>query len=124
MESTGSGAEHAAGCAAPTLGGPDANQAPLPGDAYETWRNPFVYFHSLLDGAECSEGDVDLGRFASDLKKAETTPAVSYIVPNACHDGSEAPCEAGQPAGPAASEPFLEASSGRSKPPAPTRSEG
>jgi hypothetical protein len=108
VEGTGTGPEHATGCRHPVLGGPDANQAPLSGDAYETWRNPFVYFHSLLDGAECSEGDVDLSRLASDLKKAETTPTVSYIVPDACHDGSEVPCEPGRPAGLAAAEPFLE----------------
>ena len=41
------GAEQPTTCRHPTLGGPDGSQAPLPGDAYETWRNPFVYFHSL-----------------------------------------------------------------------------
>jgi phosphatidylinositol-3-phosphatase len=107
VEGIGSGPERASGCRHPALGGPDANQLPLPADPYETWRNPFVYFHSLLDGPECAEGDVDYSRLAPDLKKAETTPAVSYIVPSACHDGSELPCEPGQPAGLAAAEPFL-----------------
>lgn len=107
VESTGTGPEHATSCRHPALGAADANQAPLPGDPYETWRNPFVYFHSLLDSAECSEGDADFSRLTSDLKEAETTPAVSYIVPNACHDGSELPCEPGQPAGLVAAEPFL-----------------
>jgi hypothetical protein len=107
VEGIGTGPEHATSCRHPALGGPDASQAPLPGDAYETWRNPFVYFHSLLDGAECAEGDVDFSQLTPDLKKAESTPAVSYIVPNACHDGSELPCEPGQPAGLAAAEPFL-----------------
>jgi hypothetical protein len=94
VEGTGSGPEHATSCR-------------HPGDPYETWRNPFVYFHSLLDGSECGEGDDDLSRLAPDLKKAETTPAVSYIVPDACHDDSELPCEPGQPAGLVAAEPFL-----------------
>ena len=35
-------------------------------------------------------------------------PAFSYIVPNACHDGSEAPCAPGQPAGLAGAESFLQ----------------
>lgn len=96
-------------CRHPALGGPDPDQAPGPGDAYETWRNPFVYFHSLTDGAECAESDVGLERLAPDLKTADKTPAFSYIVPDACHDGSELPCEPGQSAGLAAIEPFLQA---------------
>ncbi|HEY5053411.1 MAG TPA: alkaline phosphatase family protein, partial [Solirubrobacterales bacterium] len=107
VEGTETGPEHATSCRHPALGGPDPAQAPLPGDAYETWRNPFVYFHSLTDGAECTEGDLDFSRLAPDLKKAETTPTVSYIVADACHDGSELPCEPGQPAGLVGAEPFL-----------------
>jgi hypothetical protein len=95
-------------CRHPGLGGPDPSQAPLPGDAYVTWRNPFVYFHSLLDSPECGQNDVGLDRLAADLKTATKTPALSYIVPSACHDGGELPCEAGQLAGPAAAEAFLQ----------------
>jgi hypothetical protein len=102
------GAGQATTCRHPTLGGPDGSQAPLPGDAYETWRNPFVYFHALTDGAECAESDVGLDRLAPDLKAATSTPALSYIVPNACHDGGEQPCEPGQPSGPVATESFLQ----------------
>jgi phosphatidylinositol-3-phosphatase len=94
-------------CRHPTLGGSDGSQAPVPGDAYVTWRNPFVYFHSLADGPECAEDDVGLDRLAPDLETAAKTPALSYIVPNACHDGGELPCEPGQPAGPLAAEAFL-----------------
>jgi phosphatidylinositol-3-phosphatase len=96
-------------CRHPALGSPDPSQAPVPGDAYETWRNPFVYFAGLTEGPECGEADVSLDRLAPDLKKAEKTPALSYIVPNACHDGSEAPCAPEQPAGLAGAEPFLKA---------------
>ncbi len=95
-------------CRHPALGTPDANQVPLPGDPYETWRNPFVYFHSLLDGPECAASNVGLSQLGVDLKKATSTPTFSYVVPNACHDGSELPCEPGQPAGLAAAEPFLQ----------------
>ncbi len=96
-------------CRHPALGGPDPSQAPAPGDAYETWRNPFVYFHSLIDGAECAERDVGLDLLAADLKTAKKTPTLSYIVPNACHDGGEVPCEEGQPFGPLQAEAFLQA---------------
>jgi hypothetical protein len=94
-------------CRHPAIGAPDANQLPLPNDAYETWRNPFVYFHSLTDGSECAEHDVGLDQFQTDLQAKGTTPALSYVVPNACHDGSEQPCAPEQPAGLAAAEPFL-----------------
>jgi len=102
-----SGAGQPASCRHPTLGAPDANNAPAPGDAYVTWRNPFVYFHSLTDGAACASDDVGVGRLASDLKVARTTPSLAYIVPDRCHDGSEAPCAPGQPAGLVAAETFL-----------------
>jgi len=94
-------------CRHPALGSPDPSQVPLPGDAYETWRNPFVYFHAATDGAECAKNDVGLDQLAPDLKTAAKTPTLSYIVPNACHDGGELPCEPGQPAGPVAVESFL-----------------
>jgi hypothetical protein len=109
VEDIGNGqAGQATSCRHPALGGPDDAQAPRPGDAYETWRNPFVYFHSLTDGTDCGERDVGLDQLETDLEEEKQTPAFSYIVPNACHDGSEVPCEAGQPAGLAGAQPFLE----------------
>ncbi len=109
VEDVGNGvaAGQPATCRHPALGSPDASQAPLPGDAYVTWRNPFVYFHSVIDGAECAGNDVGLDRLEPDLRTAARTPALSYIVPNACHDGGELPCEEGQPGGPLAAEAFL-----------------
>ena len=75
-------------------------------------RDPFAYFAELPQGAECpepGEDEADLGQLAPDLEKAETTPNVSYIFPNACHDGSETPCAPEQPAGLGAAAGFLEA---------------
>ena len=43
------GADQPVTCRHPMLGAADANQIPGLGDAYVTWRNPFVYFHSLID---------------------------------------------------------------------------
>ena len=107
----GAAAGKSATCRHPALGGPDDAQAPVPGDAYVTWRNPFVYFHSLIDGPECTESDVGLEPLSTDLAKKvnKQTPALSYIVPSACHAGGEAPCEPGRLAGPAAAEEFLKA---------------
>jgi hypothetical protein len=111
VEDSGNGvaAGQPATCRHPALGAPDPSRAPLPGDAYLTARNPFVYFHSVIDRPDCAETDVGLDRLAPDLNKkvGPKTPALSYIVPNACHAGGEAPCEAGRLAGPAAVEEFL-----------------
>jgi hypothetical protein len=107
VEGMGS-AGQASTCRHPAPGSADEAQAPRPGDPYQTWRNPFVYFHSIVDGPECAERDVGLEQLSLDLKKEAKTPSFSYIVPDACHDGAEEPCEAGQPAGLAAAQPFLE----------------
>jgi len=110
VEGIGNGqADEANTCRHPTIGEADSAQAPRPGDPYETWRNPFVYFHALIDSPECSERDVGLEQLSLDLKKESRTPSFSYIVPDACHDGSEVPCEPGPPAGLAADQPWLEA---------------
>ena len=70
--------------------------------------NPVANFHSLLDNGECAESTVGLDQLAPDLRKTSTEiPALSYIVPDACHNGSEVPCAPGQPAGLAGAEAFL-----------------
>lgn len=109
VEGIGAATAQPAACPHPVIGTADANQAPLPGNPYLTWRNPFVYFHSLTDGPECGESDVGLEQLATDLSTKAAAPALSYIVPSACHDGGEVPCEAGKPSGLAAAEPFLQA---------------
>jgi hypothetical protein len=69
-------------CRHPTLGTPDPDQVPTPEGPYVTWRNPFVYFHSIIDSPECPEADVGLPRLSTDLKlKAEKFPALAYISP-------------------------------------------
>jgi hypothetical protein len=108
VEDVGNGpVDQATTCRHPTLGAADPLQAPRPGDAYETYRNPFIYFHSLTDGTACANGDVGLGQLTLDLTSADTTPAFSYIVPNACHDGTDTACATGQPAGMKAADDWL-----------------
>lgn len=111
VEDIGNGvaAGQAATCRHPALGTPDVSQAPVAGDNYVTWRNPFVYLHSVIDSPECASNDVGLDQLLPNLKKKVTakTPALSYIVPNACHAGAETPCEPGRLAGAAGIEEFL-----------------
>jgi hypothetical protein len=78
------------------------------GCAKDTWRDPFVYFHSLIDQPDCAVRDVGLEQLSTDLESEKTTPSFSYIVPDPCREGVEQPCEEGQPVGLAAAQPFLE----------------
>ena len=97
-------------CAHPTLGQPDPSAVePLPaGQTYATFRNPFVYFNSLIDSPACAVDDVGMKALSSDLADPAHVPSLSYIVPDRCHDGSPTPCAAGAPAGPAAADGFLQ----------------
>lgn len=71
-------------------------------------RSPFVYFAEISEAPDCHERDVPLTQLDTDLKDVKTTPTLSYIVPNACHDGAETPCAPEQPVGLAAAQTFLE----------------
>ena len=86
----------------PAVAGPTVACGQAPG-------NPFAYFHSVVDDPKCAQTDTTLSQLAPDLQKATTTPTLSYIVPNACHDGGLEPCEEGKAAGPLAVEEFLKA---------------
>jgi hypothetical protein len=109
-EGASSGADGA--CGHPALGAAGGG-APIPaatppaGLTYATFRNPFVYFHSLIDSSACASNDVGLDKLAGDLTNAKGTPSFSYIVPDLCHDASPTPCASGAPAGLPAAEGFL-----------------
>jgi hypothetical protein len=94
-------------CRRPASGAADDTVLPRPGDGYATRHNPFVYFHSLLDLGGCDSSDGPLAPLETDLAKAKTTPAFSYIVPNLCNDGTTSPCPNGSPGGLAAADAFL-----------------
>jgi hypothetical protein len=95
-------------CAHPTLGQPDPTSAtPPPAQPYATFRNPFVYFHSLTDAPGCAQNDVGLSALDADLSSAKRTPSFSYIVPDRCHDASPGPCPGGGAGGPAAADELL-----------------
>ena len=97
-------------CGHPALGAADPTSAlpPPAGQPYATWRNPFVYFHSVIDSSECASDDVGLSSLKADLASAKRTPSFSYIVPGRCDDGNAIPCAPGQAAGMAAADGFLQ----------------
>jgi phosphatidylinositol-3-phosphatase len=95
-------------CAHPTLGQPDPSSAQPPASsAYATFRNPFVYFHGLIDAPTCAENDVGLNDLKADLSAAGHAPSLSYIVPDRCHDASPGPCPGGGPGGLPAADALL-----------------
>jgi hypothetical protein len=115
-------AHPALGAADPTVGAPPpasgapgaasqatpANQA-AQGEEYTTFRNPFMYFSSIVGApAACTADDVGVGQLSADLKSAKSTPTLSYIVPSLCDDGSPTPCGPGKPAGVAPADAFLQ----------------
>ncbi len=54
-----------------------------PPGCYVNPRDPFAYFHSVLDGEECGEADAGLARLAKDLTlKPDKFPALAYISPD------------------------------------------
>jgi hypothetical protein len=108
-EGMGEGSGQAIACGHPNLGAPDptASLAPPAGQVYATFRNPFVYFHSVTGSPACKANDVGLSRLKTDLKSAKSTPSFSYIVPGRCHDGNTTPCAAGAGAGMGPADSFL-----------------
>jgi hypothetical protein len=97
-----------AACAHPAIGAPDRAQGASPTDQYATRHNPFVYFHSVIDRrAACAAHDVGLGALAGDLVHVATTPSLSFITPDLCHDGHDATCADGGPGGLPAADAFL-----------------
>ena len=94
-------------CAHPAIGTPDRTQQASAVDQYATRHNPFVYFHSVIDRSACAARDVALARLAPDLASAATTPNLSFITPDLCHDGHDATCADGGPGGLPAADAFL-----------------
>jgi hypothetical protein len=86
-------------CAHPDIGASDGTQHAEVGDQYATRHNPFVYFHSIIDGPYCDDRVVPLSQLPNDLDNAGNTPSYSFIVPNLCNDGHDEPCVDGEPGG-------------------------
>jgi hypothetical protein len=107
IEGEGAGAGEPGACSHPTLGSADPNQTPTAANPAVTWRDPFLYFHSVIDNPTCSASLVGVNQLAPDLASTSKTPALAYIVPDRCHDGSPEACAPGAPAGLVAAEGFL-----------------
>ena len=101
MEDMGSPCRH------PALNTPDTTQKAKVGDQYAARHNPFVYFAGITSSPDCAQRDVDLTALPGDLAQVSTTPNLSYITPNLCDDGHDAPCVDGRPGGLASADAWL-----------------
>jgi hypothetical protein len=95
-------------CVHPVLGEAAPTIAPVAGQDYAAFRNPFVYFDSLLENGACVGDDVDLSQLGPDLGNPASTPNFNWIAPAACDGGSQGTCaSAGTSAGTAPVDSFL-----------------
>jgi hypothetical protein len=94
-------------CRHPALGSPDRTLIARKGDQYATRHDPFVYFDSIIGSPRCATEVVGLDQLTTDLGSVATTPSLSYITPNLCHDGHDSPCVDGEPGGLVSSDQFL-----------------
>jgi phosphatidylinositol-3-phosphatase len=95
-------------CAHPTLGSPDPTAEQSAGTGpYATFRNPLVYFASVVSSPACATDDVGIADLKTDLASVKRTPSFSYIAPDRCDDGNPTPCTPGAPAGMAPADAFL-----------------
>jgi hypothetical protein len=99
-------------CAHPTSGAVDPSAtvpavgATTPG--YQTWRNPFVYFGSVVGSSACVSGDVGMSALKGDLASEKSTVSFSYVAPGPCDDGNPVPCVPGKADGMLAADAFLQ----------------
>ncbi|MCU1586721.1 MAG: phosphoesterase, partial [Frankiales bacterium] len=70
----------------------DGTQSAAATDQYAARHNPFAYFHSLIDSGACERNVVPLTHLSTDLAKTSGTRSLSFIVPDLCSDGHDAPC--------------------------------
>jgi hypothetical protein len=108
QEDIGNSATEPKTCRHPAIGGVDATLQPTKTDMYATRHDPFVYFHSIIDSATCATKVVGLAPLATDLKSLAKTPNLSFITPNVCDDGHDAPCVDGRPGGLVSADKWLQ----------------
>ena len=112
VEGMDEGPGTASACTHPASGAADLSAVALTSGAtvpsYQTWRNPFVYFDSVVGSSACASDDVAMNALKGDLASEKSTPSFSYIAPGPCEDGNPTPCAPGKAAGMLAADVFLQ----------------
>jgi len=107
MEDIGNSPTEPKTCRHPAINTQDDTQQAQVGDEYAARHDPFVYFHSIIDSPACAKNVVGLDQLTQDLRATSTTPNLSYITPNLCDDGHDAPCVDGRPGGLVSADAWL-----------------
>jgi hypothetical protein len=79
-------------CVHPELNQRDGTQSAKPESQYAARHNPFVYFHSIIDGPSCKQNDLDLSQLETDISQPGTTAEFNFITPDLCSDGHDDTC--------------------------------
>jgi phosphatidylinositol-3-phosphatase len=95
-------------CGHPATWAIDHTQKAVQGDQYAARHDGFVFFRSVTASpAFCAAHILSFRPLPGDLAHANRTPAFSFIVPDLCDDGHDAPCVTGAPGGLAQADAFL-----------------
>ena len=95
-------------CGHPATGSADRTRHAERGDQYAARHDGFAFFRSVTaNPALCAAHILSFRPLPGDLARASATPAFSFLAPNLCNDGHDAPCADGAPGGLAQADRFL-----------------
>ena len=95
-------------CGHPGIWAIDRTHRAEKADQYAVRHDGFAFFRLVTGNqAFCAAHILSFRPLPGDLAQAAATPAFSFIVPNLCNDGHDAPCVTGAPGGLAQSDRFL-----------------
>ncbi len=87
-------------CGHTKVGTADPTEGAEAADQYAARHEGFMYNESVIGNqAYCDAHVLSFQPLLSDLSKASTTPNFSWLSPNLCNDGHDAPCANGDPGG-------------------------
>jgi phospholipase C len=87
-------------CGHPVVGQPDNTEGAEAADQFADRHEGFMYFKSVTNNAAyCDAHVLSFQPLLHDLASASTTPNFSWLSPNLCNDGHDAPCANGDPGG-------------------------
>jgi phosphatidylinositol-3-phosphatase len=88
------------GCGHPQVGQRDHTEGAEPADQFADRHEGFMYFPSVTaNQSYCDAHVLSFQPLLSDLSSVKTTPNFSFLAPNLCNDGHDAPCANGDPGG-------------------------
>ena len=95
-------------CGHPATWAIDHTEGAEQADQYAARHEGFMYFRSVTGNqAFCDAHILSFRPLPGDLARASATPAFSFISPDLCNDGHDAPCVTGAPGGLAQADTFL-----------------